>query len=131
MENSMKNHKEIDLSPLGKTWILDLDGTLVKHNGYLLDGKDSWLQGAKSFLDAISEKDMVIFLTSRKKTYQKVTEQFLREEKIRYNMIIYEVPYGERILINDMKPSGLETALAINTTRDYFCEYNFHINNKI
>ena len=31
------------LSPLPKTWILDLDGTLVKHNGYKTDGRDSLL----------------------------------------------------------------------------------------
>ena len=25
----------LTLSPLGHTWILDLDGTIVKHDGYL------------------------------------------------------------------------------------------------
>ena len=28
------------------------------------------------------------------------------------------MPTGERILINDIKPSGLRTALAINVKRD-------------
>lgn len=41
--------KEIMVSSLPKTWILDLDGTIVKHNGYKIDGKDTLLQGAKQF----------------------------------------------------------------------------------
>lgn len=53
------------VSPLGKTWILDLDGTLVKHNGYKIDGKDTWLEGAKEFLLGIPETDKIVLLTSR------------------------------------------------------------------
>ena len=41
---------EYRLSPLGKTWILDIDGTIVKHNGYKIDGHDTLLLGAKEFL---------------------------------------------------------------------------------
>ena len=54
-----------------------------------------------------------------------------KEEGIQYHTIIYEAPYGERILINDKKNSGLKTALAINTKRDCFCEYNFKINEEL
>ena len=64
----MNRAKEIVLSSLGHTWILDLDGTLVKHNGYKIDGAD--------------------------------------------------IPYGERIVINDCKPGGLITSIAINMERD-------------
>ena len=123
--------KILELSSLGKTWILDLDGTIVKHNGYLIDGKDSWLPGAKEFLNNIPKTDMILFLTSREKKYQDITEQFLKEEGIQYHTIIYEAPFGERILINDKKNSGLKTALAINTKRDCFCEYNFKINEEL
>ena len=55
----------IKLSTLGHTWILDLDGTIVKHNGYKIDGEDSFLPEAKEFLCGIPEKDMIIFVTSR------------------------------------------------------------------
>ena len=37
------------LSTLSKTWIFDIDGTLVKHNGYKLDGRDTLLEGAKEY----------------------------------------------------------------------------------
>lgn len=115
------------VSPLGKTWILDLDGTLVKHNGYKIDGKDTWLEGAKEFLLGIPETDKIVLLTSRTDNEKKLTEDFLKEYGIRYNDIIYNAPYGERILVNDKKPSGLLTAIAVNTDRDEFMQDVFEI----
>ena len=109
---------ELVLSPLGHTWVLDLDGTIVKHNGYKLDGEDSFLPGAKEFLNSIPEKDMVILLTSRTEEYREMTVQFLKDHLIRYDHIIFNAPYGERILINDAKPSGLKTGFVLNVPRD-------------
>ncbi len=106
------------LSTLGHTWILDLDGTIVKHNGYKLDGVDSFLPGAVEFLSGIPQKDMIIFLTSRTEEYSAVTEEYLKSNNIRYDQIIYGAPYGERILINDDKTSGLKMGFAINKIRD-------------
>lgn len=109
---------ELSMSTLPKTWILDLDGTIVKHNGYKIDGKDSLLPGISDFLQSIRAEDMVIFVTSRSTKYAKRTEKFLRENDIHFDHIIYDAPYGERILVNDCKSSGLKTAYAINTFRD-------------
>ena len=106
------------LSSLGHTWLLDLDGTIVKHNGYKLDGQDSFLPGAKAFLKNIPPDDMVVFITSRMDDYKEMTEKFLGEHGIRYNHIIYNAPYGERILINDDKPGGLPMANALSVRRD-------------
>ncbi len=106
------------LSTLGHTWILDLDGTIVKHNGYKIDGVDSFLPGARDFLNSIPKKDMIIFLTSRTEEYKDDTVCFLKENKIRYNQIIFNAPYGERILINDDKPSGLHMSISINKNRN-------------
>lgn len=113
-----KRVTELPLSPLEHTWILDLDGTLVKHNGYKLDGKDSFLDGAEAFLTSIPVTDMVIILTSRTEKVRNETETFLREHGVRYDMILFNVPYGERILINDNKPSGLRTAIALPKERN-------------
>lgn len=115
------------VSSLAKTWILDLDGTIVKHNGYKLDGKDSLLPGARELLNQIGKEDVVIFVTSREQKYSEETEKFLREEKIFFNHIIYGVPYGERILINDRKPSGLPMAVALNPKRDEVTKTVFEI----
>ena len=108
----------IKVSPLPKTWILDLDGTLVKHNGYKLDGHDTLLPGAREFLSNIHEEDLVIIVTSRTEQYRALTLDFLREQNIRYDHIIFDAPYGERILVNDRKPSGLTMSIAVNFKRD-------------
>ncbi len=112
---------ELTLSTLGHTWIFDLDGTIVKHNGYLIDGHDTLLPGVLEFLHNIPEKDMVIIVTSREEKYRTMTENFLNKNEIRYDHIIFNAPYGERILVNDDKPSGLKMSYAISSKRDEWC----------
>lgn len=114
------------LSALGHTWILDLDGTIVKHNGYKIDGEDTLLPGAKEFIDGLPEKDMVIFLTSRTDEYKEQTIDFLEKNGIKYDNIIFNAPYGERIIVNDRKPSGLETSKAVNVERDNEWQLKFY-----
>lgn len=108
------------LSSLGHTWILDLDGTIVKHNGYKIDGQDTFLDGAEAFLKSLPGQDRIIFLTSREEKWKEPTERFLREHGIRFDCILYDMPYGERILLNDCKPSGLKMGYAVNRERDNF-----------
>ena len=112
--------KELVLSTLSKTWIFDLDGTLVKHNGYKIDGKDTLLEGAKEYLDAIPKEDFILILTSRLNEYKEMTLDFLKEKEIRYDQILFEMPMGERIVVNDRKPSGLDMSVAVNVDRDVF-----------
>ena len=119
------------ISPLAKTWVLDLDGTVVKHNGYKLDGRDSLLSGAKEFFQRLPSEDMVVFLTSRPPELAEMTEAFLHENGLRFDAILYGAPYGERILINDRKPSGLKTAIAINTRRNRFPDTEFVVDEKL
>lgn len=123
--------KEFVLSPLGHTWILDLDGTIVKHNGYKIDGRDSFLPNAEKFLREIPKEDMIIFLTSRTENEKSLTESFLEEHHISYHQIIYGVPYGERILMNDKKPSGLVTAFAVSGERDTFAPCKIRIDSEL
>ena len=106
------------LSTLSKTWIFDLDGTLVKHNGYKIDGYDTLLDGVKKYLDGIPAEDFILLLTSRTDEYRNMTISFLRENDIRYDEILFNMPMGERIVVNDRKPSGLNMAVAMNVERD-------------
>ncbi|MGE5475142.1 MAG: hypothetical protein ACM3Q1_00665 [Bacteroidales bacterium] len=108
---------ELRLSPLGHTWILDFDGTLVEHNGYK-SGQDRFLPGAREFLAAIPDGDLVIILTAREHDARAVTEAFLQENGVRYDCLMTGVPMGERILLNDTKPSGLKTAFAFGFPRN-------------
>lgn len=127
----MENNKELILSNLNKTWLFDLDGTICVHNGYKIFGKDKIIDKAKQFIDNINEEDMIIFITSRKKIYKEETEKFLKDNNIRYNYIIYEAPFGERIVINDKKPSGLKTAYALNIERDNFEKIEIKIDDQL
>ena len=84
--------EKLILSTLPKTWIFDLDGTLVKHNGYKLDGADTLLAGAKEYLESIPEEDKIIIFTSRTDAYKDMTLGFLEENRIRYNEILFNMP---------------------------------------
>lgn len=108
----------IVMSTLPKTWIFDLDGTLLKHNGYKIDGVDTLLNGAREYIESIPSEDKIIILTSRTDEYREMTLGFLEENNIRYDEIMFNVPMGERIIVNDRKPSGLDMAIAINLNRD-------------
>lgn len=108
---------DLRLSPLNHTWVLDFDGTLVRHNGHKR-GEDEWLPGALEFLRSIPGGDLVILLTAREETYRERTEAFIRAAGVRVDAVHFNVPMGERILINDTKPSGLTCAHAVAPTRD-------------
>lgn len=123
--------QELVLSKLGHTWILDLDGTIVKHNGYKIDGYDTLLPGVLRFLECIPHDDMVVFITSREIRFREQTEEFLKSNHIHYDYIIYEAPYGERILINDNKPSGLSMSKAVALQRNQGIDLRVRIDEKL
>lgn len=108
------------LSTLPKTWVFDLDGTILKHNGYKLDGEDTLLKGTKEYLNNLPEEDRIIIFTSRTGALREQTIQFLRRHSIRFDQILFDMPMGERIIVNDRKPSGLDMAVAINLNRNCF-----------
>lgn len=112
--------EKLILSTLPKTWVFDLDGTLLKHNGYKIDGRDTVLDGAAEYLRKLPKEDKIVLFTSRTAEYRQMTVDFLKEAGIRYDVILFAMPMGERILINDRKPSGLDMAFALNVDRDRF-----------
>tara|TARA_B100002019_G_C20823707_1_gene381853 strand:- start:17 stop:358 length:342 start_codon:yes stop_codon:yes gene_type:complete len=104
-------------SDLNKTWIIDIDGTILKHNGYRT-GDDEVLPGVVEFFSNIPKDDKIIIITGRSSEIRERTEKILNENNLRYDHIIFDLPTGERFLFNDTKPSGLKTAYAFNVTRD-------------
>lgn len=110
----------MELSTLPKTWIFDLDGTIVKHNGYKMDGRDTLLDRAKEYLNDIPQEDKILILTSRTEEYRQITMDFLKEHGIRFDEILFDMPMGERIIVNDRKPSGIDMAVAMNVDRNKF-----------
>jgi hypothetical protein len=101
---------------LNHTWFIDLDGTILKHNGYLTDN-DELLPGVKELWDAIPLGDFIIITTGRAEEYRESSLKVLDSNGLRYNLAIFGLPLGERIVVNDLKPN-LKTAIAWNVERD-------------
>jgi len=107
-----------DLSDnLGHTWFIDLDGTILKHNGYLR-GQDELLPGVKELWSEIPSSDAIVIVTGREEHYRDSTLAFLASQGMRFDHAIFGLPLGERIVVNDPKPEGLVTALAWSVARD-------------
>ena len=124
-------HEKVIVSSLAKTWVFDLDGTLVKHNGYKIDGKDTLLDGVAMFFADLKLEDLVIIVTARSSEFKEETLSFLKKNNIRFNHIIFDAPHGERILINDTKASGLLTAYSFNQERDRFIPLPFEVDDNL
>lgn len=107
----------LELSQLPHTWLIDVDGTLVKHNGHK-DGRDVLLPGVIDFWRSLPEQDTVILMSARTQQELAQTIKFFKENGMRFDLTLFGLPTGERILINDRKRSGLETAIAIGLDRD-------------
>jgi hypothetical protein len=109
--------KKVVISPLPHTWLVDVDGTIVEHNGHKGHG-DVLLPGVKTLWNQFAACDVVILLSARTKQEMQPTLAFLAANDLRYDHVLFDLPTGERILINDEKPGGLKTAVAINVPRD-------------
>ena len=120
----------LNLSTMSKTWIFDLDGTLVEHNGYLKYGRDVLLAGVREFFDNLPSEDMVVILSARSSQYRELTLDFLEENRIRFDHIIFDAPKGERILVNDCKPDGLKCAYSVNLERNIFAGLDYACSDK-
>jgi len=122
--------KKIDIktSKLPKTWLIDLDGTIIQHNSHLVE-KNILLKGVKKFWKKISKVDKIVILSARPEKYKKSTISFLKRNSLRFDHIIFNLNVGERLLINDKKPDGLKTSISINVKRNDGLE-NIIIKNK-
>ena len=109
----------LTVSTLPQMWIIDVDGTIFIHNSYL-EGEDQLVPNFLDFYTQIKSEDFILLVSARDQKYEKKTINSLHKHGIRYDKIIFNAPKGERILINDTKPGGLKTAIAINNKRDQF-----------
>jgi hypothetical protein len=106
-----------------KTIFCDIDGTLVKHN---LPAKNTDalknLVILSGTIEKISEWDAkgynIILTTGRRESMRKATEEQLAAYGIFYDQLIMGIGGGDRIVINDCKPDGRQTAFAINLKRN-------------
>ena len=135
---SINSH--LTLSRLPHTWLIDIDGTIFAHNPRMSGDYDDievgtgdvLLPGVADFWKRIPVSDTVILLSARHPKYRSMTEHSLQSYGLRYNEVIFGLPKGERLLLNDIKPGGLLTAHAVNLRRDGgLSEIAFHIDDNL
>ena len=128
----MNNEEELD-----KTWFVDLDGTVLKHRTN--NEIDNFINkyGEKSHLEEVPlvdrirffrnlpKGDIIIVTTARLEHQREHTLRALNHWKMPYNNIIFDIPSGPRIVVNDIKPpltAGnkhyLDAAYALNVNRN-------------
>lgn len=117
LEKTLTKYNWLETSCLSKTWFFDVDGVLVEHNGHL-NGSDKWLEGTLEFIRNLAHEDKIVLTTSRKQEDINFLIEELNSKGIQIYSVITELPHGERIVVNDKKPSGLRTAFAISIGRD-------------
>ena len=105
------------LSLLPHTWLIDVDGVICPHNGHLR-GEEALLPGVRELWATIPSGDCIVLLSARGAEHQAATLALMAAEGLRVDHALFGLPVGERILINDAKPGGLVTALAVSVARD-------------
>ena len=76
------------------------------------------LPGVVELWDMIPRDDVIVITTAREDNVRDATLLFLKDSGIRYDHILFGLPIGERIVVNDDKPEGLLTAIAWNVKRN-------------
>ena len=95
-----------------KTLFVDIDGTIFYH------ATNNIIPGTKEKFDEWNEKGYsIIITTARIRDWKDETLRALDENGLRYHVIIFDLPNGDRVVLNDIK-EGKNRAFAINIERD-------------
>ena len=108
---------QIRVSSLPHAWLIDLDGTVLLHNGHK-NGGDALLPGVAEFWQAVPRADTIILMSTRTESEKAATLEFILSHGLRFDQAVFGLPVGERLLLNDAKPGGLQTAIAVVVERD-------------
>lgn len=105
-----------------KTMLLDIDGTLLRHQGDLsaqMTESIPALPGAVEKLNEWNRKGYyIVLVTGRKESMRDITRSQLQKAGLFYDQLVMGLPRGPRILINDNKPDMAETAIAFTIQRN-------------
>jgi ribonucleotide monophosphatase NagD (HAD superfamily) len=107
-----------------KTFIIDIDGVIIKHLG--AGAHAQWeqlfpvlLPGTIDFLTTAEAKSScIILMTARPECCREDLVKQLRLHGVFWDQLIMGVSHGTRVLINDIKPPGVQSAVAINLPRN-------------
>lgn len=94
-----------------RTWLIDIDGCIFVHRD---DGPVSQWYGQQALLPGVAQKlarleaqgDRIILVTGRPESIRALTVAQLQHFGVIYHQLVMDATGGERILVNDAKPSG-------------------------
>ena len=107
-----------------KTIFCDIDGTLLKHHGdqclyNIMKKPPELLPNVIETIGCWKDNEYKIILTTgRPERMRNLTQEQLDTVGIFYDMLIMGLPHGERIVINDSKPSLSSTAIGVVVERN-------------
>lgn len=102
-----------------KTLFIDLDGTLVRHNYTPFDVDDVLLPGVIDFLLEAKRTACFCVLTTNRSALaaEKILNRLRDEIDFVFNVTLFDLPVGIRVLINDTKEDEVR-AIAIPVQRN-------------
>lgn len=106
-----------------KTFIIDLDGVIVKNSAKYFKPHWGTTEGIKKNVEAVNtlkkNGHQIIILTSRSEDHRKLTVKQLENINLQYDLLIMGALHSQRILINDFSTSNpFPSAVSINVERD-------------
>jgi len=105
-----------------KTLFIDIDGTILKHQGSFSDicmKEATLLPGTRERMNEWCSKEYKIILTTaRRESMRNMTELQLNQLGVPYDQLVMGLSKGNRIVVNDRRPNGNDTAFAVNIDRD-------------
>ena len=106
-----------------KTIFCDIDGTLIEHFGSHHRQIKTYPILLEKTLEKFDEWDRkgynVILTTGRRESSREITEKQLESLGIFYDQLIMGIGGFVRVLVNDRKPDGRDTAFCHNVDRNY------------
>lgn len=107
-----------------KTVFCDIDGVIFRHFISMdkiknINPIDDLLPGAKElFLEWNVKGYRIVLTTGRPESFREITQGQIMDAGLFYHDLIMNLPRGKRVVINDKKPDGQETAAAFNLERN-------------
>ena len=105
-----------------KTYFIDLDGVCLRHWGSITEillNKAEVLPGVLHTLNQLERNRCTIILVSgRPSSMYEFTKKQLNDVGIFYNQLILNITGNPRVIVNDRKKNGDNTAFCINVDRN-------------
>ena len=110
----------------GKTYFIDIDGTIVPYlTNVELDNmipmntcEEQLLPGVKELWGTFSNEDIIVMTTARCERHRQFTEKIFSDNNLVYSHLIMDLTNGPRILINDTPDMFYKKAIAVNVRRN-------------